>query len=155
MKNLFFWGPCGSMQVPNLFPTLPCVLLRSQGVRAASHELRCPREEKIQQVERLALIRRQSCPTPSRSGVRFSPTAVLVAVVLLWVVVSIWSWWTDDSEYVSRSPSTPHTCYSLHLHPQDNYLDMFYSNKSLCLSITVFFFVYILGFFDRQNAANM
>ncbi|CAI8032869.1 Nuclear envelope phosphatase-regulatory subunit 1 [Geodia barretti] len=61
---------------------------------------------------------------------------VLVAVVLLWVVVSMWSWWTDGSEH-------------------DNYLDMFYSNKSLCLSITVFFFVYILGFFDRQNAANI
>ncbi|CAI8032868.1 hypothetical protein GBAR_LOCUS18550 [Geodia barretti] len=41
---------------------------------------------------------------------------VLVAVVLLWVVVSMWSWWTDGSEHVSHSPSPPHTVLIVFIH---------------------------------------
>ena len=29
--------------------------------------------------------------------------AVLVAAVIVWVLVSLWSWWADDSDYVSAS----------------------------------------------------
>lgn len=60
----------------------------------------------------------------------------LVVVVLLWVGLSIWGWWADTSEY-------------------KNYLEMLSSNKSLCVSLVLLFLIYILGFFDRHNAAHI
>jgi len=61
---------------------------------------------------------------------------LLLVAVCLWVVVSLWVWWKDDTVYVS-------------------YLDMLIVHWNLTLSLTALFLLYIFGIFDRNNAPNV
>lgn len=61
---------------------------------------------------------------------------ILIVIVLVWLVISIWNWWRDDTQYVT-------------------YLDMLKSNQSLSLCLITICIMYITGVFDRSRASKI
>lgn len=86
----------------------------------------------------------------------YSTCTGLLAAVVICVVISLWLWWQDDTNYVSRLLTGSSVSRKFGFFPpQTSYWDMLIAHWYLAPSLAGLILLYLCGIFDRNNAPNM